>query len=93
MGKAAAHFIWCSGRVYRLHYLEWDENGILSGIFPLREEIAGVVFFNGTLVPVLSVDLPEKNLPEKGWKELSAKVETGSTISLYHIDRVVTKVF
>lgn len=93
MGKAASHFIRCSGHVYHLHYMEWDENGRLSGIFPLQEEIAGVVFFNGTLVPVPSACLPEKDLQEEDLQELSAKVETGSTIHLFHIDQKMTKVF
>lgn len=93
MGKAASHFIWCSSHEYRLHYLEWDEDGKLSGVFPLQEEIAGVVFFNGTLVPILSADFPEKDMSEKDWWDLAEKVEIGSSVNLYHIDRMVTKVF
>lgn len=85
MGKAASHFIWCQARIYRLHYLEWDNSRRLSGIFPLEEEIAGVSFFNGTLVPILSTDIPKKEMTEKDWQDLSARVEIGSPIKLYHI--------
>jgi len=86
MGKVASHFIWCADQIYRLHYMEWDQNGRLSGIFPLLEEIAGVAFFNGTLVPILSTDLPKKDMSEKDWQGLAAKVEIGSSIKIYHID-------
>lgn len=86
MGKAAAHFIRCSGRAYRLHYLEWDAAGCLTGIYPLLEEIAGVAFYNGTLIPILSTDLPQTTLSDEDWQALSSKVEVGSSIKLYHLD-------
>lgn len=86
MGKAASHFIWCSGQTYRLHYLEWDTAGRFVGLYPLEEEIAGVAFYNGTLVPILSTDLPENTMSEKDWQDLASKVDIGSPIQLYHLD-------
>ncbi len=86
MGKAASHFIWCSGRICRLHYLQWDEEGCFAGIYPLEEEIAGVVFFNGTLVPVRLADSPAQTMSPEAWQDLAAKVVTGCPIRLYHVD-------
>ncbi|MDF9829067.1 hypothetical protein [Parabacteroides sp. PF5-6] len=91
MGKAASHFIWCSGQTYRLHYLEWDHHGRLSGIYPLEEEIAGVAFYNGTLVPILSTDLPGNTMSEKDWQALASKVVPGSLIKLYHLEGEMIK--
>lgn len=51
MRRIAAHYIYC-GRVYRMHYLELDEESRLRGIYPLTEEIAGTAFYDGILVPV-----------------------------------------
>lgn len=51
MRRIAAHYIYC-GRVYRMHYLELDEENRLRGIYPLTEEIAGTEFYDGILVPL-----------------------------------------
>lgn len=51
MRRIAAHYIYC-GRVYRMHYLELDEENRLRGIYPLTEEIAGTAFYDGILVPL-----------------------------------------
>lgn len=51
MRRIAAHYIYC-GRVYRMHYLEVDDQECLQGIYPLEEEIAGTAFYDGILIPV-----------------------------------------
>lgn len=51
MRRIAAHYIY-SGRAYRMHYLELDEESRLRGIYPLTEEIAGTAFYDGILVPL-----------------------------------------
>lgn len=51
MRRIAAHYIYC-GRVYRMHYLELDEENRLRGMYPLTEEIAGTAFYDGILIPL-----------------------------------------
>ena len=53
MRRIAAHYVWCK-QVYRMHYIELDDNGVFHGVYPLNEEIAGTAFYDGVLVPVLS---------------------------------------
>lgn len=56
--RFAAHFIYCNG-LYRMHCLELDAGGCVRALFPLREEIAGTVFYNGMLVAApVTVTLP-----------------------------------
>jgi len=47
--KVASHYIFWH-RLYKLHYIELDENGIFRGIYPLKEEIGNTEFYNGILI-------------------------------------------
>lgn len=49
--RLASHFIYCSG-VHRMVYLELDEDNRFLGIYPLTEEVAGTVFYDGILIPL-----------------------------------------
>ena len=49
--RFAAHYIYLStNRIYKLHYIELNENNELSNIHPLITEIAGTSFYNGILI-------------------------------------------
>ena len=43
MRRIAAHYVWCK-QVYRMHYIELDDNGAFHGVYPLNEEIAGTAW-------------------------------------------------
>lgn len=51
MKQIGAHYV-CTFRVYPMHYIEWDDAGLLRGIFPLDKEQEGVTFVDGILIPV-----------------------------------------
>lgn len=69
--RLAAHYLFLNGVVYRMHYLEFDAGNCCRGAQPLREELAGTVFYNGIVWVV-----PEENGPEfignrlETWKKL-----------------------
>ncbi|MDH6534191.1 hypothetical protein D0T51_06740 [Parabacteroides sp. 52] len=83
MRRLASHYIWWRD-VYRLHYLELDDANRLVGVYPLTEEMAGTVFVEGILLPVLAEETKvEEKMPH--WKLLTEKVEIGSFIQVYHL--------
>ena len=51
MRRVASHYIYWR-RLYRMHYIELDDQGVFAGIFPLEQEIAGTEFYDGILIPV-----------------------------------------
>lgn len=51
MRRIAAHYVFWK-KLLPLHYLELDDNDLLIGVFPLREEIAGTEFKDGIIYPV-----------------------------------------
>ena len=57
MRRIASHYIYWR-QFYRMHYVELDESGILTGVFPLEGEIAGTEFYDGILilVPIPALD-------------------------------------
>jgi hypothetical protein len=51
MERIAAHYIYAPPqKVYKLHYVELDENKQLHKISPLEKEVSGTAFFNGILI-------------------------------------------
>lgn len=60
MRRIASHYIYWR-QFYRMHYVELDDSGILTGVFPLEGEIAGTEFYDGILIlvpiPVLDARL------------------------------------
>lgn len=88
MRRIAAHYIWC-GRVYRMHYIELDDNGLLRGIYPLEEEIAGTSFYDGVLVPVLSSE-PAIGFRRAvdSWPALTEKVTPGCPVRIYRLSGI-----
>jgi hypothetical protein len=53
MRRIASHYIYWR-KWYRMHYLELDAKGRLTGVYPLVQEIANTEFYDGTLLPVPS---------------------------------------
>lgn len=51
MRRIASHYIYWK-QFYRMHYLELDDRGALTGVFPLEGEIAGTEFYDGILIPI-----------------------------------------
>jgi hypothetical protein len=48
--RLAAHSVyWGSADVFKLHYIELDENQLITCIEPLENEIASTSFYNGIL--------------------------------------------
>ena len=54
MQRLASHYIYCK-QLYRMHYLEISDAGEFEGIYPLSHEIAGTAFYDGLILPVVSV--------------------------------------
>ena len=52
MQRTAAHYIYAQHKIWRMHYVETDDAGQFTGIYPLEEEIAGTAFYDGLLVVV-----------------------------------------
>lgn len=84
MRRYAAHYIWFAGEIYRMHYIELDDNGLLCGIFPLEEEIASTMFLDGVLVPLPShlEGLSYSDIVVS-WRDMSAEVTKGSPVNVY----------
>lgn len=85
MKRFAAHFVWYK-QVYRMHYIELDDEGIFRGIYPLEEEIAGTAFYDGVLLPLLSME-PVAGFSEivDAWPDLTGKVIPGSLAHVYRL--------
>lgn len=81
MKRFASHYILFENqKIFRQHVIELDDQGCISGIFPLTEEIAATSFFNGILFPVSQ----DRNLqPEDIRKHLSQHLQSGDINSIY----------
>lgn len=51
MRRIASHYVYWK-QFYRMHYVELDDRGALTGVFPLEGEIAGTEFYGGILIPI-----------------------------------------
>lgn len=86
MRRIASHYIYW-GQWFRMHYLELDAEGRLTGIFPLDQEIASTEFYDGTLLPLpIDSNLPSDifTSPVK-WFERAASVAVGDPVLLYRL--------
>ncbi|WP_298551113.1 hypothetical protein [uncultured Parabacteroides sp.] len=54
MRRVASHYVYWNG-LFRMHYVELDDEGCLAGVYPLDSEIAGTEFYDGILFPVVEV--------------------------------------
>ncbi len=88
MRRIAAHYVWCK-RVYRMHYIELDEDGLFRGIYPLEEEIAGTAFHDGVLVPILSSEpMIDIRRVMESWPALTAGIAPGCPVHIYHLSGI-----
>ena len=78
MRRIAAHYVWCK-QVYRMHYIELDDN----------EEIAGTAFYDGVLVPVLSSE-PAIGFKQVmgSWPVLTEKITPGCSVHIYRLSGI-----
>lgn len=74
MRRVASHYTYYR-QLYRLHYVELDNQGAFAGVFPLEGEIAGTEFYDGILVPVAC----DKELKIPNTISVSIQWETGKS--------------
>ncbi|MDL2265102.1 hypothetical protein LJC57_09455 [Parabacteroides sp. OttesenSCG-928-G07] len=84
MLRFAAHFVWYK-QVYKMHYIELQDDGTFLGVFPLNEEIESTSFYDGILIPLLTETKPEQAILFETWKDLTAKISEGSSVSIYRL--------
>lgn len=75
MRRIASHYIYWK-QFYRMHYVELDDWGILTGVFPLEGEIAGTEFYDGILIPV-----PVPALDSGSQKRIAFDMLPGETLA------------
>lgn len=83
MRRLAAHYIWYK-EVLRLHYIEMQEDGTLLGVYPLTEEIAGTIFYDGVLLPLPSGRESDEELV-KNWREITEQISIGEVVCVVRL--------
>lgn len=89
MRRIASHYIYWR-KWYRMHYLELEADGRLTGVYPLDQEIANTEFYDGTLLPVLvgqtfhSTD--KFSLAE--WLAVTESVTENSFVHIYRLSGI-----
>lgn len=90
MRRIASHFLYWR-QLYRMHYVELNDNGAFVRICPLEGEIAGTEFYDGTLflLPVgteLSIDnfIASRDY----WLTLSDTLEPGTPVQVFRLSGV-----
>lgn len=86
MRRIASHYIYWH-KWYRMHYLELNAEGYITGIFPLDQEIANTEFYNGTLLPVPAC----QTFPPAGISSLTEWLAVADSVtenSLVHVYRL-----
>lgn len=87
MQRFAAHFVWCQ-QVYRMHYIEVDDQGLFRGVFPLEEEIPGTAFYDGVLIPVLSgTTIDFKSLVQM-WETWTQEICVGVPVQIIRLSGI-----
>lgn len=87
MRRIAAHYVYWH-QLYRMCYVELDENDLFVGVFPLEREIAGTEFYDGTLIPLTAGrDLTFSDFINQlnQWKREADAVTPGTSIFLYRL--------
>ena len=85
--RIAAHYIWYRS-IYKMHFIELDEQDAILSIRPLEEEIAGTEFYNGVIIPVLRDTVIEESLLLKDWQKLTQEIKPGMPVWLYHLEGI-----
>jgi hypothetical protein len=92
MRRIAAHYIYWR-QLYKMSYIELNDEGLFKGVFPLDGEIAGMEFYDGLLIPV---NEPEQLTGLNGLSGLfqqviqsniTDNVFTGTMVYVYRIHR------
>lgn len=89
MGKRfAAHYIWLGDRVHAMRFLEVDASGFLCGLYPLTEEIARTIFFNGVLVPLPASLEKEADFWIRQWRQIPPVLFEKEPLGLYQLETI-----
>lgn len=89
MRRIASHYIYWR-KWYRMHYLELDAKGRLTGVYPLVQEIANTEFYDGTLLPVPSdITFPPVGVSSLAeWLAVTDSVTIDSLVQVCHLPRI-----
>jgi len=71
-----------------MHYVELEDDGTLSGIFPLQEEIANTAFYNGIVAVLPGDNVPGLYTVLSQWKSLTGNVKPGDAVAVCHLNGV-----
>ena len=87
MRRVAAHYIFYK-KLLPLHYIEIDDYGIFSGVYPLNGETAGTEFFDGIVFPIpvdIDVVFEIKSLEDLKNAGLTDNITPGCKVSLFRL--------
>lgn len=89
MRRIGSHYIYWR-KWYRMHYLELDAKGRLTGVYPLVQEIANTEFYDGTLLPVPSdITFPPVGVSSLAeWLAVTDSVTIDSLVQVCHLPRI-----
>ncbi len=76
--RVASHYIFWH-HIYKLHYVELDEDDCFIGIYPLEEEIENTKFYDGILI--LSLSEKAESIPHQ-ISFIKGEITTDREISL-----------
>lgn len=68
-----------------MHYIELQDDGSFSGVFPLNEEIPSTSFYDGVLIPLPIETDPDQTTLLETWEDLTAQVSKGSSVFIYRL--------
>ncbi len=84
MRRLAAHYVWFTD-VLLLHYIELADDGSLSGIFLLTEELAGTAFYDGVLIPLPAGYRPSPASLVADWRRMTGELTPGSRVDVWRL--------
>lgn len=87
MRRIASHYVYWR-RLYKMHYIELDDDGRFQGVYPLEQEIAETEFYDGILIPFPQHPvLPFCECVKQGadWKKEADDVAAGRKIDVYRL--------
>lgn len=90
MRRIASHYLYWR-QLYRMYYIELDDNGTFVHIRPLDEEIAGTEFYDGTLLlfPVdTKLSFTDFIMCRDRWMKLSDTLEPGVPVQVFRLSGI-----
>lgn len=90
MRRIAAHYVYWR-QFCRMHYVELDDEGRLTGVFPLDGEIAGTEFYDGTLLLLPeNTEISDSELlaDHMKWLNLNETIKPGTRVWVYRLSGI-----